>query len=294
MDGSESIRYRETRVTNENDYELWHPIGLALSCFVATVSVVSWLFQPTRGYWDRLDIAIFRELNGTLDWGNNAWNGAWAVANWRPFDLIVAAVLLVIVISAVRWQFRGRPFHALVSLALLCSAALAVQKLGSETLVSKTLQYHRGSPTNVLSDTNRLNSMVAWVECKDISPHSFPGDHGFFLLMVALYVTYFGRKRTAAVAWLVAGICVMPRLISGAHWLTDIVVGSTSMALVTSALLFATPLHDYLLSFVPAGKLLTSFSEIATETVAAPVRRAATAVPGASPAPQPVRRTNLG
>ena len=60
------------------------------------------------------------------------------------------------------------------------------------------------------------------------------------------------------------------------------------MALVTSAILFATPLHDYVLSFVPAGKLLANFSDVAAETVAVPVQRAAAA------APQAVRRTTLG
>lgn len=305
MDGSESIRYRETRVTSENDYELWHPVALALSCLAAATLVVSWLFQPTRGYWDQLDVTVFRELNGTLAWGNNAWNSVWAVANWRPFDLIVAFLLLLVVGAAVRWQFYRRPLHALVSLLLLCAATLAMNKAWSETLITKTLQYHRGSPTCVLGDANRLNSMVGWVECKDISTHSFPGNHGFILLMVALYVTYFGRKRTAAVAWLISCLCILPRMISGAHWFTDIAVGSASMALVTSGLLFATPIHDYLLSFVPAGKLMSSFSEIASETVAAParqaaarqasaVRQAAAATVASAPAPQAVRRANLG
>ena len=34
-----------------------------------------------------LDESIFRFLNGTLAYGA-AWQGFWAIANWRPFDLV--------------------------------------------------------------------------------------------------------------------------------------------------------------------------------------------------------------
>ena len=36
---------------------------------------------------------------------------------------------------------------------------------------------------------------------------------------------------------------MLPRLFSGAHWATDIIIGSGTMALLSMSLLFATPLY---------------------------------------------------
>ena len=70
--------------------------------------------------------------------------------------------------------------------------------------------------------------------------------------MSAIYTTYFGNRRLRITAWLVATIGILPRFVSGAHWATDIVVGSGTMALVVSALVFATPAHAWILDHVPS------------------------------------------
>jgi hypothetical protein len=57
-------------------------------------------------------------------------------------------------------------------------------------------------------------------------------------------------RRTAPWAWLLAAILVLPRLVGGAHWLTDILIGSGSMALVSISLLMATPVHDVFLKML--------------------------------------------
>ena len=258
MNASETIRYRDTRSATEfdsavsNDDEQWRPLAMAMSCFLAAAFVVSWLFEPGRSYWDQFDLAIFRTLNGTLEWGR-VWQSIWAVANWRPCDLVIGVVLLMILIAAAHWRFAGRPVRAFVSLAIFALVTLIVAELTSEVIVDNVLEYHRGSPTRVLDDTIRLSSLVDWVESKDTSRWSFPGDHGFVLLMCALYVSYLGNRRLFVAVWLVAILGALPRLISGAHWSTDIIVGSGTMALLTTAFLLATPLHDYLVSLIPVG-----------------------------------------
>lgn len=263
MSGTESIRYRSSQVTGgaptphlADDGLIddgWHPVAMAISCFLAAILVVSWLFEPGRGLWDQLDLSLFRRLNRTLDWGS-VWQGIWAVANWRPFDAVVGLVVFAILMLAVHHRFPRRPVHAFASVLILVVASLVTKELVSEIMVDRVFEYQRGSPTLVLGDTLRLSSLVPWVECKDISRWSFPGDHGFVLLMCAIYVTYFAKKRVAIAAWGVAVLGVLPRLIGGAHWPTDIIVGSGAMALVTSALVFATPVHDRFVSLFPSGE----------------------------------------
>ena len=227
----------------------WHPVALALSCFVAALLIVSWLFEPGRDLWNQLDLVIFRTLNSTLAWGA-AWQSVWAIANWRPFDLVAGAAVFFVLWATVRHAFADRPALGWVSLAVLIAVTLAV-KFVTELLIDYTFVYHRPSPTKVLDGTWRLKSLVPWVKCKDTSSWSFPGDHGFVLLMSAIYATYFGNKRLRTSAWLIAIVGILPRLVGGAHWATDIVVGSGTMALVVSAFVFATPLHAWILDRMP-------------------------------------------
>ncbi len=230
----------------------WHPVAMALSCFVAALLIVSWLFEPGRGLWNQLDLVIFRTLNNTLAWGT-AWQGVWAIANWRPFDLVAGAVVFLVLWATVRHAFADRPARGWMSLAVLVAATLVVTFV-TELLIDHTFVYHRPSPTKVLDETWRLNSLLTWIECKDTSPWCFPGNHGFVLLMIAIYATYFGNRRLKISAWLIAIIGILPRLVSGAHWATDIIVGSGTMALVASAFVFATPVHAWMLDHMPSTR----------------------------------------
>jgi membrane-associated phospholipid phosphatase len=286
MDASKSIRYRDPEAqgrlaaaSSESHDELWHPLAMALSCLLGAVFVVSWLFQPGRGYWNQFDLTVFRKLNGTLEWGT-AWQTVWAVANWRPFDAVVGLILVVTLIIAVRRRFADHPIRAAASFLIFLLTLVTTKEIVSGWVIETVFVYHRGSPTYVLEGTHRLSELVDWIECKDVSPWSFPGDHGFVLLMCAFYATYLGHRRATVAAWLVAVLGVMPRLIGGAHWPTDIIVGSGTMALLASAFLFATPLHSRLLSFVPKGNAKGLWSGF----------RTASPAPVAPVAPVPVRR----
>ena len=61
-----------------------------------------------------------------------------------------------------------------------------------------------------------------------------------------LFFIYLGPRRSAIVASILAVIFMMPRLISGAHWLTDDVIGGALPALLVVSWLLATPLGYYL------------------------------------------------
>ena len=252
------------RKSYEND---WHPVAMALSCFVAALLIISWLFEPGRGLWNQLDLAIFRTLNSTLAWGT-AWQSVWAIANWRPFDLVAGAAVFLVLWATVRHTFADRPSRGWTSLVVLVTATL-VAKFATELLIDHTFVYHRPSPTAVLDGTWRLSSLVTWIECKDTSPWSFPGDHGFVLLISAVYVTYFGHMYLKISAWLIAIIGILPRLVGGAHWSTDILVGSATMALVVSAFVFATPAHAWILDHTPRISVFKESRAAASQVIRA-------------------------
>jgi membrane-associated phospholipid phosphatase len=67
---------------------------------------------------------------------------------------------------------------------------------------------------------------------KDASKDSFPGDHGMMLLIFASFMwRYFGR-RAFAIALVIFVVFAFPRVMIGAHWFTDIAVGSLTAVLI--------------------------------------------------------------
>ena len=108
----------------------WLLFWWAMACFW----FASWLTPATRELWDALDAAIFYSFNGPLASGK-PWQGFWAIANWRPFDIIAASLILLVGFSWIYSLNREKRLAALSGLTLLLviilvtrfSAALAVE-----------------------------------------------------------------------------------------------------------------------------------------------------------------------
>jgi membrane-associated phospholipid phosphatase len=85
------------------------------------------------------------------------------------------------------------------------------------------------------------------VPTKDASKDSFPGDHGMMLLIfAAIMLRYFGQK-AFALALIIFVVFAFPRVMIGAHWFTDIAVGSLSVALIALPWCLMTPLSDWII-----------------------------------------------
>src|SRR5699024_3876990 len=85
-------------------------------------------------------------------------------------------------------------------------------------------------------------SQVNSLHVKDSSTVSFPGDHA---TVVATFIYLFWALagwRYGLVASVIAVVASMPRLVAGAHWLTDDVVGGIGTALATVPWVVFTPM----------------------------------------------------
>lgn len=217
------------------------PGMLAAFPAIPALSVGAWLHPTTREMWDAVDLAVFRALNGTLDrppW----WQVTWAVANHRAFDVVPFVITIALML---RHTFGDGARHAVSRGAAIAAAVLAMligRKLG--TMPMRPIE--RESPSLVVDGAVRLSEVVPWIDAKDSSGHSFPGDHCLFLIMLTIFFWVSAGRRTGLVFVGITLVFSLPRLVCGAHWLSDDLVGSVAIALPAMGLYLGTPLHGAL------------------------------------------------
>jgi membrane-associated phospholipid phosphatase len=217
-------------VINGVTYRRW--LRLAIPFSVASGLAASWIFPPFAGLWSWLDHQTFYTLNGSLAVGKT-WQTVIAYANARAFDLVGGTMLVGLMSLYVVRTERVRKRSGWSGIATFLVLVAVGRAIYFDGVMNGVLGYSRPSPTLVLSQSIRLTELLPGIATKDASPWCFPSDHGYFVLCVALFLTGNAGWRLATAGWLVAVLLTLPRLISGAHWLSDILVGSLMFAVLS-------------------------------------------------------------
>ena len=228
----------------------WNP-PMLIGAFVITLALaLSWFVPgPWRESWDAADAFIFFALNGMLE-ENPPMAVFWALANYRAFDLVPALIFL-----ALFWRYmaRGGVEERVLERVAGCGLFFIYVVVAGLILHFLALNLSRMSPSLVMEPAHRLSEMVPWMHTKDVSPHSFPSGRGTAAIMLAICLVHcFGKKTLLWGAGLIL-LSILPRMVAGAHWLTDVAVGSWIVALPPLAVVFATPLHGMLTNVIAAG-----------------------------------------
>lgn len=225
----------------------WRPAAFIWLNGAAVLILLSWLWPQTRALWDQLDQTAFALLNGSLH-QNSIWDGLWAITSLRPFDGVSGVLMLGLLLTR-DWAFsayqrRSAALSFISLLILLIAIRIAFNHL------AEGLGWQHRSPSLQVSNAVLLSNdfpiLDQWLELKDRSSRSFPGDHASILWLWGLFLACYvrGCKR-----WFVLGLCMLlmlPRLVAGAHWVSDDAVGGLFLALQALAWGYCTALGGYL------------------------------------------------
>lgn len=220
-----------------NDYKTWHPAPLFAGSLFAVLLFCSWWFEPGRSLWMHMDTAFFWGFNQSLD-GNTGWQWFWAIANNRLFDLAAGGFMVGVFLTYSLRTQQGQADWAVTLarfLVMLLLTLIMVQ-------IGKTIPIDRPSPTTLYPEAIRLSELVPEVSPKDITGDSFPGDHGLVLFIVAGGAWIYLSPGYGIAATLGALFFVMPRLASGAHWLSDELVGAVALGVLGLSWFVCTPI----------------------------------------------------
>ena len=226
----------------------WNLRGLMISYGIAALLVLSYLWAPTRMVWDGLDRHIALGLNSMVQTSYTE-QMFWAFANLRVFDYIAAFILLGVLIAYVmRGQNAPRDVRIARSI-LVCVLLLVLVAITREFLFKDV---SRESPSLVLEPFTMLSEHTP-LNPKDHSTQSFPGDHATVVATFTFLLWFFAGRRYGLVSAVFATFFVLPRLVSGAHWFPDAIIGGVVTALVVVPLVVYTPVQDILTRGLVSG-----------------------------------------
>ncbi len=219
----------------------WRPTVLILANLFGIILLASWLLEPTRSLWMELDNQAFWAMNNSLAEGR-AWQWLWAVTNNRLFDLVPAGcMLLLFVHRGIIKDRKNLSRYIAIGILLFITILIASQ-------VGKALPIERQSATFEFPEALRISQLVPELSPKDTSGDTFPGDHGLILLLYAGFISFFMPRAYGVIAAGMMIVFTLPRLMGGAHWLTDEIVGALSIGVIFLSWILATPIHHIALN----------------------------------------------
>ncbi|USE37135.1 phosphatase PAP2 family protein [Endozoicomonas sp. SCSIO W0465] len=207
---------------------------------VAALIFSSWLFPPTRLIWNFVDYRVFSILNGSLA----NWPGAqtfWALMNYKfghsfPSTNLALAPLAALFFCDLLKQNQGsgaKAFGCLGVIILLIVITLFINKQVLHPFMQHVLDFTRDSPTLVVENPIRLSLVFPDLNIRDQSHQSFPGDNSIMWISWAGFMLLYSTRPFVWIQVLAAAFLCTPRLFSGGHWLSDIIVGGGSVSLGT-------------------------------------------------------------
>lgn len=220
----------------------WQWKKLALWHALAGILLLSSFFSPLQSLWIWVDEQFYFLVNGSVA-APGLWQELAAFSNTKLFDklstFLLAGILFAYMVLGPRSNFAAR-----AAVTCFIGVYLLLMTWGRREL--GLFEYDRHSPSMVLEPFNNLRETYPDMRPKVTSSNAFPSDHGIAcIFFLALIWRYTGAKVAMAVLFLLP-VFVFPRLIGGAHWLTDIVVGGGFYTMMVLSWAFYTPLGSKL------------------------------------------------
>jgi membrane-associated phospholipid phosphatase len=171
----------------------------------------------------------------------------WALVNHRKADLVEDAVFLLFFILAIRAAQKEKRVRRTAQFIFCILIAGSLIYFVNRTFLKNHVLIPRESPSLVVTPCVRVSSEVPWMVVKDETVTCFPGDHATTLMLFTVLYTFFAGRKLGIYASLYAIFRILPRLIVGAHWFSDIVVGSGCLVLFFLSWVLCTPFHTWMI-----------------------------------------------
>lgn len=209
----------------------------------------TWYLPLTRTAWNLIDQQVFFLLNASLK--HSFWQNFWALANHKKTDWLHDVFMLLFFFFYIKKALgkKEKVQRASELIASILFFALTIFTI-NKTLVPNFFHLSRSSPSITYEGAIRLSQILDWLAIKDYSRCCFPADHGTTAsLFVGTIYLLMGRK-AGFIALLYGIFFCLPRLVVGAHFTTDILIGSVPIALIALGWAYLSPFFFHFTSII--------------------------------------------
>jgi len=209
----------------------------------------TFLWPVTKVYWDLLDLFFFRLLNDPLE-NNKLLQYFWAFSNHKAADWIEDIVFFIFFYLYVSTPSEKNKLRKVAELSFCVLLIAFIIFFINKTFFREQVRILRDSPTLLIDQCVRLSYEIPWLSIKDTSPKCFPADHATTALLFAFTYSFLMRHRLSILACLYSIYLCLPRMATGAHWLSDVLVGSGTIALFFLSWAYCTPVHQNIVDYL--------------------------------------------
>lgn len=206
-------------------------------------ALLLWLLPTTHPFCVYLDTNLFELLNNSLRY-SHAWQLFWGYLN-HPHESWLNVVCMVAInilgIFSLEQTKRKQAFASILYFWLFYQLVLFL----THAMFSDLLHIHRDSPSVVLNSSVILSKTLNMPTLKVFSNNCFPAGHALVAAYWAGFSMFYAKPWVRGIIFMTATLLVLPRLFSGAHWLSDVVF-STFYGLLWLSLARHNPLFKYL------------------------------------------------
>ncbi len=250
----------------KNKISHWNK-GILIAWFLVAILIASWIIPITRLFWNYLDAMTYLSLHSFFlqtDFSQKFW----AIMNSRIADNTSHAIFILIFLRYIfipNGQLLKKRIFKVIYVLLAVVLSVLLSK-GIQSEISNHFSIKRDSPSLVLGYDVALSKVLPGLEnVKDSSQRSFPGDHAMTLCLLCGFIFWLTRSFFLRSVGLLAMLFfIVPRLISGGHWLTDLIMGSFPIAIF--ALAMWTSLYAFLEKIFTKKETLLILKEPHTKT----------------------------
>lgn len=193
------------------------------------VSHVSFIILFCIGYWSLINLGsvifdnqIFYTLNQSITL-NKIWTYFWAGLNHkyeRKINIIIGFIFNIYIILREKDPKKKREiFYSFFFFFLFFEIFFVLNNL----FWFDYLHVRRYSPTVVLEPSIRISELMGSNAYKDYSHICFPSGHAIAFGCWGLFTAYLTKGKTRLLALFMALLFSVPRVVSGAHWASDVI-----------------------------------------------------------------------
>lgn len=206
-----------------------------------------WFMPALHASWQKLDFSVYALLNQSLQY-SRAWQLFWGYLN-HPHETWINVVVMVAInilgIFSIPKEKRPRAFATVI----YCWIFFQIVLLFTQKVLINGLYLHRHSPSMVHNPWVVLSQTLDINNIKVFSNSCFPAGHVLVLVFWAKFIALYANPQIKRLALCTVFLFTLPRLFSGAHWLSDILF-TILYALLWFKIATGTPLYNSMLNFM--------------------------------------------